>query len=146
MDVNNRRRQMYKLCTWLKDGLGFKSGVELAKALKIPQSSVANHLANKPEAAIPEDSAREKYAKYMNKITTKGMICDKWSIATFTEYLDTELDPESFIKYLENKPVIVRGASVHDIFVQLNDSERLEFVILAANYLKKNCVFSASYA
>lgn len=142
INYNNRRVQMTRLCQWLVDGLSLGSGAELAKLLGISQSTISGHLSADPEAATPKDELRKTYADFLNGITVKNMQCDKWSIATFTEYMDSNLAPDAFIKHLENKPIAIRRMSVQEIHDSLTDEERLQMLEIYISNLKKNCAFN----
>lgn len=128
---------MTKLCQWLKSELRFNSGAALAQAIGVPQSSISAYLSSKPNAAIPEDSTKQLYVDFLLSLTSKKLRCDKWSIAEFTRYLDSQMDPESFIKHLENAPIPIR-MSVHEIHSSLTEPERLELVGIVIEDLKKN--------
>lgn len=137
MDLPNRRRQMTRLCLWLKSELKLNSGAALAQAIGVPQSSISAYFSGKPNASLPEDATKQLYVDFLLSLTSKKMRCDKWSVAEFTRYLDSNMEPEAFIKYLENKPIPIR-MSVHEIHSSLTDPERLELVGIVIEDLKKN--------
>ncbi len=145
IDTENRKRQMCKLRNWLLKGLKFESGADLARELDISQSTISKHLIAAPDAAVPKDELRLKYCNFLNNIPYANMACKKWTIASFTAFLDSDMEPDAFIKYLENEPVPIR-MSVRDIHSALTDAERLEFVELYITDLKKNCYLYPSVA
>ena len=128
---------MTRLCEWLKDGMDFDSGMALADAIGVSQSSISGHLSKNEKAAIPKDELKEVYANFLNKITVKGMSCNKWSIAEFTNYLDSDMEPNAFIKWLENKPIPFR-LPVREIYLSLTNAERIEIVEIFFSDLKEN--------
>jgi hypothetical protein len=147
MDLKTRRKQMTKLCNWLMRVLGYESGVALAKAIGVSQSSMSGHISENPDAAIPKDELKEVYCNFLNSVgfKNKTIACDKWTVAEFTKYLDSDYDPDAFIKYLQNEPIPIR-MSVRDIHYALTESERLELVEFFIHDLKKNSYLTASYA
>lgn len=137
IDKKNRRKQVTRLCQWLVKELRFDSGAALAKALNISQSTMSGILSEKPDAAIPDDDLRDRYCTLLNNISIPSFACDRWTIATFTEYMDSTMEPSAFIKYLLDKPIPIR-MSVRDIHGSLTESERFEMLEFTIHDLKKN--------
>lgn len=122
-----RRQRMHELCVWLKDK--DQSQTALAKDLGVSQSLLSDHMSAKPDASTPDDENKILFVNYLRYKAPKGKQCDRWDLAEFTRYLDSDMHPEVFTASIRNKPIHSR-MSASEIYKSLSKLELIQLIEL----------------
>lgn len=139
MDFRNRKKQIEAMCNWLAADFEGKQN-RLGKALDISQSMISGYFSQDFEDyADPKDQIKERFVDYLLYKAPRNKRCDRWTVAVFTEYMDSDLDPQAFSEWIKSRPVKVRQP-VEDVYSSLSQAEKLKFFEFYLEEQKKNCV------
>lgn len=143
LNLRNRQRQMQRMCEWLSVDFDKRQN-QLGEALEISQSMISGYVSQDfKRYADPKDIVKERFVEYLISKAPIGKRCDRWTVAEFTRYMDSDLDPQAFTNQLANKVVDCRQP-VEDLYSNLSDVERVEFVEFFVKDQKKSHIFAAA--